>query len=377
MALTRRGLGFAAAGLLAAPYVARAADPILIGIGLPVTGAAAAAGKLAANGANLALDEVNKEGVLGRQMQVVVEDDQTSNPGAALAFSRLAARPDIAAFIGPVRSTQVDAIAPDVLKAGRPMMFGGAAPSLTRMGNRWLFRCRPHDGYSAKVMAEYGSKDLGKRKWAVVYTADIFGSNGSKALEAELGARGAAPVLMRDYAPQAADFSDVVQAVGRSGADVLATYVSLETDLVNFARQFRRSGVDVPWIGSAVIANTNALNLAGPALHGTYGLADFAVEANPASQAFAERYQAAYGAVPDMTPAWTYDAVHLLARAIRDAGSMEPERIRSALLAVRGHMGAEGEYSFDANGDGLHGYNVVRNVGGELAFVRRVDFPAG
>ena len=273
-----------------------------------------------------------------------------------LAFSRLAARPDIAAFIGPVRSTQVEAIAPDVLKAGKPMMIGGTAPSLTRMGNPWLFRCRPHDGYSAKVITEYGSKDLGKQKWAVVHTADTFGSNGSKALEAELKTRGITPVLVQSYAAQVADFSDVVLAVRQSGADLLATYFSLETDLVNFARQLRQSGVDVPWVGSAVIANVTARSLAGPALYGTYGVADFVVDASPASKAFSERYQAAYKAPPDMNPAWVYDAVHLLARAIQDAGSTEPERIRSALLAVRGHMGVEGEYSFDANGDGLHGY---------------------
>ena len=39
-------------------------------------------------------------------------------------------------------------------------------------------------------------------------------------------------------------------------------------------------------------------------------------------------------------------------------------------------MGAEGEYNFDANGDGLHGYNVVRNENGKIIYDRRIDFPA-
>jgi len=350
-------------------------DPILIGITLPVTGVGAENGKLTANGANLALDEVNKEGVLGRPLQIVAEDDQTSNPGSVLAFSRLARRPEIVAFLGSVRSTQVNSMAPDVLKTGKPMMFGGTDPSLTRAGNRWLFRCRPNDSYSAKVIAEYGTKDLGKQKWAVVHTTDTFGSNGSKALEAELKARGVTPLLMQGYTNQATDFSAVVLAVRQSSADVLATYFSLDTDLGIFARQLRQLGVTIPWIGSAAIANVTARNLAGPALHGTYGVADFAVEANPVSKSFAERYQAAYKVMPDLTAAWVYDAVHLLARAIRDANSTEPEAIRSAILAIRGYLGAEGEYNFDANGDGLHGYNIVKNEGGKLVYVRRVDFP--
>ena len=375
MVLTRRSFGLAAAGLLVAPCRAWAADPILVGMTLSVTGAGAEGGKLAANGANLALDEVNKGGVLGRPLQIVAEDDQTTNPGTVLAFSRLAGRPETVAFIGPVRSTQVNSMAPDVLKTGKPMMFGGTDPSLTRAGNRWLFRCRPNDSYSAKVIAEYGTKDLGRRKWAVVHTTDTFGSNGSKALEAELKARGVPPLLMQGYTNGVADFSAVVLAVRQSGADLLATYFSLDTDLGIFARQLRQLGAAMPWIGSASIANVTTRNLAGPALYGTYGVADFAVEANPASRSFAERYQAAYKGVPDLNAAWAYDAVHLLARAIRDANSTEPEAIRSAILAIKGYLGAEGEYNFDANGDGLHGYNVVKNDGGTLAYVRRVDFP--
>lgn len=375
MVLTRRGFGLTAAGSLVAPCRAWAAAPILIGVTLPVTGTAAEGGKLISNGANLALDEVNKEGVLGRPLQIVTEDDQTSNPGSVLAFSRLARRPEIVAFIGSVRSTQVNAMAPDVLKTGKPMMFGGTDPTLTQRGNPWLFRCRPNDSYSAKVIAEFGTKDLGKQKWAVVHTTDTFGANGSKALEAELKVRGVTPVLMQGYTNGVTDFSAVVLAVRQSGADVLATYFSLETDLAIFARQLRQLGATMPWVGSAAIAGITTRNLAGPALYGTYGVPDFAADASSAGEAFSQRYQAAYKVMPDYNCAWAYDAVRILARAIRDANSTEPEAIRSAILAIKGYQGAEGEYSFDANGDGLHGYNVVKNDGGTLAFVRRVDFP--
>jgi branched-chain amino acid transport system substrate-binding protein len=375
MALTRRGLGLAAAGLLAAPRIARAADPILIGVTVPITGPAAEAGRFMMNGIKLALEDVNKQGVLGRPMEIVTEDDQTTNPGAVLAFSRLAGRPEIPAFIGSIRSTQVNAMAPDVLKTGKPMMFGGTDPTLTHMGNKWLFRCRPNDSYSAKVIAAYGAKELGKQKWAVVYSTDAFGSNGSKALESELKALGITPALMQGYTNQATDFSAVVLAVRQSGADVLGSYFTFESDLGIFARQLRQLGVRVPWVGSPSIVNTTALNLAGPALYGTYGVADYAVDATPASKTYAERYQAAYKAMPDNQSSWAFDAVNILARAINAAGGTDPEKIRAAILAIKGYPGAEGEYNYDENGDGLHGYNVVKNDGGKVVFVRRVDFP--
>ena len=47
--------------------------------------------------------------------------------------------------------------------------------------------------------------------------------------------------------------------------------------------------------------------------------------------------------------------------------------IRDAILSIRKHQGAEGEYNFDANGDGLHGYNIVRNEKGTIVFDRHVE----
>ncbi len=373
MLIGRRTLALGTAAILAAPRIARAEDPVRIGCVFPSTGPAAEAGKLQLNGANLALEAVNEKGVLGRKMQLVVEDDQTTNPGAVLAFSRLSSRPEIAAFLGSIRSTQVEAMAPDVLKVGKPMMFGGTSPTLTRQGNKWLFRCRPNDSYSGKVIAEFGVTELKKQKWAIVYSTDAFGSNGAKALEEALKAKGVTPVLMQGYTNQAPDYTAVVLAVRQSGADVLGTYFTFESDLGIFARQLRQLGVRIPWVGSPSIVNTTALNLAGQALYGTYGVADYAVDATPASKSFAQKYEAAYKAIPDNQSSWTLDAVNLLGQAINTAGSLEPEKIREALRNIKGFAGAEGEYNFDANGDGLRGYNVVKNDGGKIVFDKRID----
>ena len=371
--LTRRAFASAAAAAAAFPRFAHAEDTIKIGAVFPSTGPAAEAGKLQLNGARQALETVNEKGVLGRKLELIVEDDQTTNPGAVLAFSRLASRPEIAALIGSIRSTQVEAMSPDVVKVGKPMMIGGTSPTLTNQGNKWLFRCRPNDTYSAKVIAEFGVADLKKQKWALVYSTDSFGTNGMKALEAALKDKGITPVLMQGYTNQASDYTAVVLAVRQSGADILGSYFTFENDLGIFARQLRQLGVTIPWVGSPSIVNTTALNLAGRALYGTYGVADYAVDATPASKAFAERYQALYKAIPDNQSSWTFDAVNLLARAISDAGNTEPEKIRAALAATRGFAGAEGEYNFDSKGDGLRGYNVVRNENGKVVFDRRIE----
>ncbi|HYM01542.1 MAG TPA: ABC transporter substrate-binding protein, partial [Stellaceae bacterium] len=141
---------------------ARAADPIKIGMVVPLTGPGAESGRFQGNGAKLAVEEVNKAGgVMGRPLELVIEDDQTTNPGVVLAFSKVAGDASIPAFIGEIRSTQTHAMAPDVLKLGKPVMFGGTDPALTHMDNPWFFRFRPNDTYSARVIADYGAKVLG------------------------------------------------------------------------------------------------------------------------------------------------------------------------------------------------------------------------
>src|ERR1035437_5898022 len=240
-----------AVGMTLSTVSLQAADTLKIGIVAPTSGAAAEAGRYEMQGAKLAVEEINKAGgVLGKQIELISEDDQTTNPGAVMAFSKLVGNKDIAAFIGTVRSTQMMAIAPDVLKIRKPVMIGGTDPELTHLGNPWLFRFRPNDTYSARVIADYVVKTLGKKKVAIVNSTDAFGTAGMKALVAALKNLGVEPVLVQGYANQSQDFTPVALAVKRSGADIMCSYMTYETDLGIFAKQLRQLGVSIPWVGS-------------------------------------------------------------------------------------------------------------------------------
>lgn len=375
------GLSAASLAGIASPALLRSAwaqgATTKIGMVVPITGPAAASGAFALTGAKIALEAVNKAGgVLGKPMELVTEDDQTTNPGAVLAFSKLASQTDIVAFIGSIRSTQMHAMAPDMLKVGKVVAFGGTDPNLTKLGNPWLFRFRPNDTYSGKVIAQYGSKELGKKKWAIIHSTDAFGTAGAKALTDALPENGATVALDQGYANQSQDFTPVVLAIRQAGADVIGSYFTFENDLGIFARQLRQLGVTVPWVGSPSIVNAVALQLAGPTLHGTYGVADYAEDSSEAAKAFGTLFRAQSKAIPDNQSSWTYDAVTVLAMAINKAGSTDPQKIREAMLGVKGHKGAEGTYAFDDKGDGLHGYNIVKNEKGAIVFTKRIDFDA-
>jgi len=365
----------AATAAIAFASSALAADPVTFGMMTESTGPSSEAGIYQANGAKLALDEINKAGgVLGHQLEVRNEDNQSTNPGSVLAISKLTSSGNLSALIATVRSTQIQAISPTVMRAKLPIMVGGTDVGLTHANNPWIFRARPNDGYSAKVIADYGVNTLKLKKWAIVHSTDAFGNGGEKNLTEALKAAGITPVVVQGFTSNSQDFTPIVLAVKNSGADIVATYIANSTDVAIFGKQLRQLGVKAAWIGSPSVSTATAMQLAGDALYGSYSIADFAPDSSPEAQAYAQKYRAAYKVEPDFYSAWAYDSVKLLALAIKNANSTKPDDIAKALHAIKGYKGVEGTYTFDGNGDGLHGYNIVKNDNGKIVFVKHIDF---
>ena len=366
---------WAAVALAAISIHVNAADPIRIGLVSEITGPNAEAGANTVNGAKLALEEINKAGgVLGRPLELKIEDNQSTNPGSVLAVSKLGSEGNIVGLIAPIRSTQVQASAPTIAKLGIPTMIGGSDYSLTHSGHPWLFRARPNDSYSAKVIVDYGVNTMKKKKWAILYSTDTFGTGGKNLLVDELKLLGATPVLLQGYTNNTQDFTPIVLAIKQSGADILASYTPFSTDAAIFATQLRQLGVNTPWIGSATLVSDTTLRLAKEALDDTYSVSDFFADANPEAQAYAKKYKQQFGSEADFYSSWSYDALHILALAMNRAKSTKPDAVRKEILAIRGFKGAEGTYNFDKNGDGLHGYNIVKNEKGKIVFIKHTAF---
>jgi branched-chain amino acid transport system substrate-binding protein len=238
-----------------------------------------------------------------------------------------------------------------------------------------VFRARPNDLYSSRVIADFGVNTLKLKKWAIVHATDAFGQGGAKALTETLQALGVTPVLDQGYTSNSQDFAPIVLAIKKSGADVLGTYMTVPADQAIFAKQLRQLGVNIQWIGSPTTAAVTTRSLAGEALYGAYAVADFNADANEAARAYTKRYFERYGIYPDNFSSWAFDSLNILALAMNNANSTESEAVRKAILAIKGYKGLEGTYDFDARGDGVHGYNVVKNEGGKIVFINRVDFP--
>jgi branched-chain amino acid transport system substrate-binding protein len=366
-------VGIAVVGIVLATFapVHAQAKPIKLGQIIPITGEAAESGKYHKQGAEIAVDKINAAGgINGRKIQIVLEDDQTTNPGGVAALQKLLEDKEIPAILGSIRSTQVQAMLPTINEAKIPVAIGGTNYGLTHSGSQWVFRFRPHDGMSAKVIAKFMVEELKLKKVAIVHASDAFGNGGRDMLTPAVKALGGEVVFTQGYNNQEKDYTAVVQGLKKSGAVALGTYMTFSTDLGVFARQIKQQGAQVTWVGSPSISAVDGRNLAGDALYGTYGVTDFHVDASPTSKAFAQAYKAKFNQEPDLYASWCYDAVMVFAEAMKKSPDLKPENLRKAILSIQKFPGAEGEYNFDENGDGLDHYHIVQNEKGTIKYFK-------
>ncbi len=350
--------------------------PYEIGATFALSGAGAASGQLEVDGAQLAVNEINaKGGVNGHPLKLIVEDDQTTNPGTVNAFSKLVSQyPNLVAIIGPIRSTEVQAITPNIEQAGIPVLIGGTDPQLTHENDPWVFRFRPNDTYSARTMAYYLIKKLNLSKIAIVHSTDAFGNGGDTYLKQWIAHYGGTVVSDQGYTNHATDYTSIVTALKNANPQAVATYCTYGADAGIFLKQYNQFGLKATIMGSSSITSSDVRNLLGSQLNGDYGTTDYAYGQNSESVTFGKALEAAYPNVkPDIYSSHTWDAVRVLAHVLAADGTSHTA-VQQGLLNVRNFPGAEGMYNFDKNGDGLHGYTVVKFAGSTPKIIKVFNF---
>jgi branched-chain amino acid transport system substrate-binding protein len=351
--------------------------PIKLGLIIPATGASVEAGRFQKQGAELAVEEINKAGgVNGRPIKLVIEDDQSTNPGAVAALQKLLEDKEIPMIVSSIRSTQIQAMLPTINEAKIPVAIGGTNYGLTHSNSQWVFRFRPHDGMSAKVMVKFVVEELKKTKIAVVHNTDAFGNGGRDMVIEALKPYNLKIVSDQGFNTDEKDFTGVISALKQSGADAMVSYIANSPDLGILAKQMKQQNLNITWVGSPSITGQDGIKLAGDSLNGTYGIADYNADSSPKAKAYQTAYKAKYNnEEPDHYSAWSYDAVTIFAEVMKKNPDLKADALRTALLAIKGFQGAEGEYTFDKNGDGLDHYNIVQNNNNTFKLAKTLHVP--
>jgi len=346
---------------------------IKIGYATFLTGARAALGANELKAIQLAAKQINASGgINGKPVTLVIVDTQSTVPGAVAALKKVVEEEHVLAVVGFTLSTQVLATSDAIRSYGVPTMIGGSAVALTRAGNPWLFRVRPDDSIGTLAMIKYVDEDLKLRKLGILHDGDAFGVGGADLLERAAKERGLIVVGRQKHATGDTDYRPQLEALRTAGAEVLLTY-NHDGDAGWIQRQYRELGSPYAYLGSPGSQVESTLNISKGDAEGLLAITDLVP--SEVNRRYAQAYRQEYQADFDPTASWVYDALNILATAIRTAGE-DRAKIREAILALKNYEGVLGTFTFTPNGDGLHAVSIVRIVDGSPKLLKKVTVDA-
>lgn len=350
------------------------ADGIQVGFFGALTGPTATFALSGKNGSALAADELNAAGgVLGKRIEFVVEDDRNEASEAASAVSKLITRDHVVALIGENASSRTLAAAPIAQSYGVPIISPSSTNvEVTKKGD-YVFRVCFIDSYQGGVLSSFAYRTLNARKAAILVDARNDYSVGlAAAFRERFEKEGGRIVGEMKYTEGDSDFSAQLTAIRDLQPDVLFV-PGYYTDAGLVARQAKSLGLSATLLGADGWDSPKLAEIGGAAVEGAYFSNHYSVDdPSPVGRRFVDAYRKRYRADPDSIAALSYDAVRLLADAIRRAGSTEGKRVRDALAGTRDFEGVTGRITMDADRNPIKPAVILQVSGGRFRFVTSV-----
>jgi branched-chain amino acid transport system substrate-binding protein len=247
---TRRALikgGAAATAAAALPIRASAqSEPLKFGILTPLTGAGGADGPRMLKAMQAVIDEVNKSGgVLGRKIETIVEDDQTSPEAAVRAARKLIEVNKVPAIMGTWASAVTSAVAPVCWESKTFLCTVSGADSITLLPHQgYIIRTQPNSKLQATSHAEFVAA-MGKKKVAVIGIQAPFALSTKEHLDAVLKTKGASVVAHVIYEKDKPTYRSEIDQAMRAEPDFL--YLNgYAPDTVVVLRDLFKANINLP-----------------------------------------------------------------------------------------------------------------------------------
>ena len=342
------------------------AETVKVGFNVPLTGFAAADGESALNGAKLAVKQANSTGGIdGKQIELVVYDDQASPKEAVPIANRLIEKDGVKVAVSGSYSGSTRAAAGVFQSAGIPYISAFAIhPDITRAGN-YVFRT----SFMGEVQGRAGALLIGQtmqhKRVVVITLKNDFGKSLAAGFKAEAANFGMEIVNEYEYSIRDRQFGPIVAKVRSDNPDAIyaSGYFFTAGPLVN---QLRSGGVDAPIIGQEGYDSEQFIKIAGDAAEGVIITTSLDRDSNaPEARAFIVEYEKFTGHKVDMVAASGHTALNVVIAALRKAGTGNSDAIRNAIAKTQ-LAASTGHISFNALGE------VRKNV--QVQIVRDGDF---
>ena len=371
-ALSLAACGAAPGGNSAASKGTEIGKTFKLGYDLELSGGVAAYGNAGKNGANLAVDEINKAGgINGKQITVISKDNKSDNAEAATVVSNLINNDKVNAVIGSMTSGAVKSMTPNVTKGAVPLVTpAGTDDTLTVTNgkvNDYIFRSTFQDSYQGKVLANYTTNELKAKKVVLYYdNSSDYAKGIAKSFEKTYTGKIVDKVSFQSGDK---DFQATLSKIKSEDYDaiVMPGYYN-ETGLIT--KQARELGIEQPILGGDGFADPTFITLAGDAAAtNVYYVSGYSAKAlaNETTTKFIAAYQAKYKSEPSMFDALAYDAVYMVKQAAEDTKAKTSVDVKDGLAKLKGFKGATGDITVDKDHNPVKDAVVVKLENGKEA----------
>ena len=374
----------AAAVALAVSWPVAAAEVIKIGLVTALSGQSAKAGEAITRGLTIAIDEINaKGGVLGgRKFELVRRDDEANPAKGQIAARELLFKEKVAVLFGGLDSPVALAIVPIVNQEKVPFMDPWAAGTpITRNGANpnFVFRVSAVDELVDRAMLQYAQKHYSSKTPGVIVVNNPWGESNQKGLVAALNAAGVKAAGVEKFEPNDVDVTPQLSRLKAGGADALMLVGNVGPS-AQVVKSLDRMGWTVPIVSHWGPAGGRFTELAGPNAKDVVFVQTYSFfgKQSPVGERVLAMLMKKYPDIKgpgDATPAVgianAYDAMHLVALAIENAGSTNGEAIRQGFYKIDTYDGLIKKYTKPFTPDnhdaiGENDYIWTRFIGHEI-----------
>ena len=303
-----------------------------------------------AGGLQLARDEINARGLTGGiPIRLILREPFSWEQAKQLAIE-FCENPNMSAVLGYYDDSEA-VKASTMYDSSRllHLIVGANNTAMTAQGSQYIVRTILSGDKIARAVAKL-SVDRGRRKYALIWEEGAYGEDLAYQFRVKLDAMDVQVVYQWSYARERADFRMPVNELKGVDADMIF-FAGLEPWAGDFVRMARAVGVKTEIIGA--FSDTPEMRArAGAALEGAMYFDFYEVQSpSPENQEFVRKFRARYGKDPDAWAAQGYDALRILANAVRATGSCNPLDLSYAIRFMDPWEGANGRYKFDSQGD--------------------------
>ena len=358
----------------AAPAAPAPAPVIVVKIGhvAPMTGPQAHLGKDNENGARLAIDDLNAQGVeIGGakvKFELLGEDDQADPKQGSIVAQKLVDA-KVHGIIGHLNSGTTIPASKLYFDAGIPQISGSATnPKYTQQGFNTAFRVMANDVQQGKVLGEFAAKQ-GAKTVAIVDDRTAYGQGLADEFRKAAEAAGLKVVATEYTNDKATDFKAILTKIKSTKPDLIF-YGGMDAQGGPMAKQMGELGIKAKFLGGDGVCTPEFMKLGGPATEGHYcSLPGMPLEKLAKGPAFKEAFTKKYNAEIQLYAPYLYDAVMVMADSMKRANSVEPAKYLPEIGKTK-YDGVTALIEFDDKGDLKGGaISLYQYKGGKLEYV--------